>query len=210
MAQSTISLVGFRGIGIPSDIVRPVEQRVESALFTHCHCAVISKEELDGTIAEFLNTDVGRAAMLAREGAANGRATVDTIVTGTLSRVGPSYSIILKLVDVKSGCIVASAHREHTGSLEALLDCADATVAALFEQQNQETAIDTQLVPSAAKQDGTNTQPLEKEVPRKKERQKVTAPVADEMADRMIEKIGIGAIAIFASIAAILLMNTTR
>jgi hypothetical protein len=209
-SQSTISLIGFNGIGIPIDLTRSIEERIESGLPGYCQCPVISQQELDGTILEFLKKRVNTIEITPSR--LNSSVAVEKIVTGTLSRVGPSYSMVLKLIEVKTGIIERSVRREHSGSIEALFQFTDATVAALFEEIKPFVKVDTLFIPiAAAKPTVTESQLPRKEATSKWELNSPSTASDDQKeARQMMEKIGIGAIAIFAAIAAILLTNIAR
>lgn len=208
--QATISLIEFNGIGISGDLTRSIAERIESGLPGCCQCPVISQQELDGTILALLKKRVHVSETTPSP--FNSPITLEKIVTGTLSRVGPSYSMVLKLIEVKTGIIERSVRREHSGSIEALFQFADATVAALFEEIKPIVKVDTLFVPVAAAAPAVTESQLPRKEATPKGESNSPSTVSDDQreANHMMEKIGIGAIAIFAAIAAIILTNTSR
>lgn len=200
--QSTLSLIGFEGIGIPADLNRSIAQQIESKLPGYCNCSVISQEELDGTMIDFLKKRTDRTNNAVKNTTPSPSLSVENVVTGTLSKIGPTYNIILKLVSVQSGIIIRSISREHSGSIEALFPFTDAAVAELFKESEPQPRIDTLYIPAPAPVTIVKAQ-QRKEEPSK-------PPSNNDKSQWMIEKIGIGAIAIFATLAAIILTNTTQ
>jgi hypothetical protein len=200
--QSTLSLIGFEGIGIPPDLTRSIAQQIESKLPGYCNCSVISQEELDGTMIDFLKKRTSRNSSSVKSTSPSPSLSVEQVVTGTLSKIGPTYNIILKLVSVRTGIIIRSISREHSGSIEALFPFTDAAVAELFKGSEPIKIIDTLYIPAPA--------PVAVVKPQQRKEVFSEPPSNDEKSQWMIEKIGIGAIAIFATLAAIILSNTTR
>lgn len=207
-SQATISLIGFKGIGVSTDIVHSIAQRIESKLPEACNCPVVSQEELDGSMIEFLNSRAGQESVRV---SANQNSKVEKILTGTISKVGPSYSMVLKIIGVNSGIIERSISREHSGSIEALFQFTDNTVTSLFTDIKPMPAVDTVYIPQNTTLDSPVHTPVpEKEVISNRKNELSGTGNSDQNATNMMEKIGIGAIAIFACLAAIILTNTAK
>ena len=107
---------------LPDAFSETLTDHIESELTVLPGYKIISRSNLDVLISEdhllqsgITNDDL---SVLEKEG----RSSVDKICTGAVSRIGKSYSFTLKMIDVGTGRIDASAQKIYSGPVEGLLD----------------------------------------------------------------------------------------
>jgi hypothetical protein len=107
---------------LPDEFTETLTDQVESKIIGFSGYRVISRSNLDVLIIEDNLSQSGVTGpddiRLVQAGP---RSSVDKICTGSISRIGQSYSFTLKIIDVGSGRIDAAAQKLYNGSAEGLL-----------------------------------------------------------------------------------------
>lgn len=121
-ANPRISVYGLKPIGVPADLVTGIQEQLESELIAIGTYEVLSRTDINLILSENRFQQSGACdeeSCLVETGTVLG---VERIVTGTLSRIGVTYNLVLKIINIKSGRLEASVSRRHTGSADQLLD----------------------------------------------------------------------------------------
>ena len=208
-SSETVSVIGLQGIGADSVLVRSLQEQIESRLSKKEACRVVSRSEIARIMAENgLLADRGEpeSEMLLKLKTLTG---IQKVITGTLTRLGPAYNLILKSIDIGSQVVERSVSRQYAGPVEGLFPFASALTDELIEnrQRAQEKKDSVSLL---TPQSTTETTPKEVTNNTPAPTPPEAAPIKGDKMDGRMEKIGIGAIAIFACIAAVILANTTH
>ena len=129
-SEYTVSVYGIEGIGINRDLALSLQEQLESNLTRYNRFRVVSRNDMDKVLAENRIQQSGICLdeeCLAKAGSVLG---VDEIITGTISRIGHTYNIVLKQISVENGTIRSSVNKQFTGTVDSLLNVASL---ALFE-----------------------------------------------------------------------------
>ncbi|MBD3392543.1 MAG: hypothetical protein GF418_10700 [Chitinivibrionales bacterium] len=128
-----VSVYGLKAIGISQELAESLQEHLESNLLRYDRFAVLSRSDVDLILEEARFQQAGGCAnqdCLLEAGSLLG---LHTIVTGTISRLGQTYNVVLKLIDVESGELTSSANGRHTGSVDELLDVTERLLGELLE-----------------------------------------------------------------------------
>ncbi|MBD3345830.1 MAG: hypothetical protein GF401_12275 [Chitinivibrionales bacterium] len=123
--QTTISVYGFRSIDISQSLALSLQEQIESNLIHYGNFEVVSRTDMDKILAETRLQQQGvcsDSACLVKAGAILG---VSKLVTGTVGKIGTTYNIVLKLIDISSGAIESSVNRRCRGEIDSLLPLTD-------------------------------------------------------------------------------------
>lgn len=147
---------------LPEGFTETLTNHLESELLTYSGYRVISRSNLDVLITEDHLSQSGITGDEFRVVENGGRSSVDKICTGSIRRLGRSYSFTLKLIDVTSARIDASAQTIYNGPIEGLLDIGSKLLSRVIPT-DIETADGAQhMIPDTLSSDTTslNVQPL--------------------------------------------------
>jgi TolB-like protein len=216
---TSISIYGIRGIDISENLAASLQEHLESNLCKYGNYEVVSRNDLDKVMRENTFQNTGACFdqnCLVRAGHILG---VREIITGTVSKVGQTYNIVLKLITVETGTIRSSVNQQYAGTVDSLLFTAESALVRLLLEPGREAAkVDTVIivdtvhtVNTVVRTDTVWTVPkipsLRKEVePRHVQENPL---IVNRTADpRLAKRIAIGAGLIFASIALVILINS--
>jgi hypothetical protein len=125
------------------------------------------------------------------------------IVTGTISRLGRTYSLVLKVIDVKSGQLDASANGRHAGNEDQLFDVCEQLLAQLLYVADTLTVdtvtIDTTALQEEAAADVSPSFGKEDTLALHEQAPPQTAPSPEQKAHA--RRIGVGAVIIMGALA---------
>ena len=204
----TISVVGIKGINTSDDLAQSIQEHIESRLSNCREYTVVSRQDMNKITEDRLKKHIEFIQSGFRPTLEGNAIAIQKVITGTISSIGPSINIVLKLIDVKTGVLEHSVSRQYLGSTEGIFLFTDTLVAELIESKKKIPVIDTTIIPVQASVIDSQQIIIKKEVAT--EQKPEPAPVHDEKTDGMSEKIGMGALAIFATLAVIILYNKTN
>jgi TolB-like protein len=125
LPRTNISVFGIQAIGVSSELARSMQEHLEAGLMQFPNLNVLSRSDMDLVLSEGrlrLSGACTDEACLVEAGHILG---VEKLVTGTVSRVGGTYNVVLKLIDIRSAALESAADRRHTGSPDQLFDVCD-------------------------------------------------------------------------------------
>jgi hypothetical protein len=125
LPRTNISVFGIQAIGVSSELARSMQEHLEAGLLQFPNLNVLSRSDMDLVLSEGrlrLSGACTDEACLVEAGHILG---VEKLVTGTVSRVGGTYNVVLKLIDIRSATLESAADRRHTGSPDQLFDVCD-------------------------------------------------------------------------------------
>ena len=127
-----IAVYKIKSVVLPAAFTEALTDHIESVLLGYRALRVISRSNLDVLITE---DHLIQSGVMSDKVQQNGNlAAVDKICTGSVSRVGTSFSFSLKIIDARSGRIDAAAQRIYTGPEEGLLGISNRLIERLFRQ----------------------------------------------------------------------------
>jgi hypothetical protein len=118
LPATTISVYGLKSINIPQSLALSLQQHLESKLLK-CHgYSGVTRNNIDlilqeGRFDQTAECSDEECIMRCRLYPLG----VEKLVTGTVSQVGATYNIVLKLIDIKSAKPESSASARHQGSV---------------------------------------------------------------------------------------------
>ncbi len=133
VAGGRVSVYGLKAIGTSQDIALSLQEFLESMLIRSGEYEVLSRADIDLILSEGKLQQSGACtdeACLVQTGAVLG---VQKIITGTLSKVGSTYSLVLKVLDIASGRLESSASDRFSGTPEYLFDIGARLMVELLE-----------------------------------------------------------------------------
>lgn len=141
--KTTISVYGLRSIDIPQSLAEILQEHLESKLMMFDQYDVLSRNNIDLIFKEnrFQQTGVcSEEECLAEAGHLLG---IEKIITGTVSRLGLIYNIVLKLIDVRTAKLESSVSRKYSGEPDSLLNIIEVSLFHLLEEDENPASIDT-------------------------------------------------------------------
>jgi len=219
-ARPGITVYGLKAIGASQELATSLQEHLESKLLAYGAFDVLSRSDIDLILSENRLQQSGACTdedCLVETGSLLG---VEKMVTGTLSQVGLTYNLVLKLIDIRTARLEASASGRHTGTADRLLDVSDELLRKLLEPSvaalrpdtvtlvrtltDTVTAVDTVTVRDtvwALAPDST----MRKEVTQPYDRLSTPPAALPEADPKRARKFAIGALAILGAMAAGLL-----
>jgi hypothetical protein len=199
-----LSVYGFKAIGVSMQLASSLQEQFESEILQFKRFKIISRSNLDLILREngfSMSGACSDEACLAQAGSLAG---IEKIVTGTISRVGATYNVVLKLISVRSGRIEASANRQYTGDEDGLLDISKDLLKDLLRSQDVLPAVSL-----AVKDTG---RPVEKSQEKNKEpvaivQEQTVAELPLNRPAISSKTIGRGAISLFGTVCVVLLLS---
>lgn len=211
---------------LPEVFLDALTDHIESRLLGYSSYRVISRSNLDVLITEDHLVQSGVLPDNSSHRNNNSRSTVEKICTGSVSRVGMSYTLALKIIDTRTGGIDAAVQQVHNGPPEGLLGVSNKLLDKICRQTGAAQAGNSTAIHAVKK-------PVDS-VKRSQQRKEVTTtkslPAGDttnrinvvatgnpgsyrrpetalKKPSKFAQKISIGAAAIFGGVAAILLIS---
>jgi TolB-like protein len=207
----TISVYGLKAISVSDNLAESLQEHVESNLINYGLFDVMSRSDMDMILKENRFQQSGACSDEECVVEAGHILGVQKIVTGTVSRVGHTYNVVLKMVDVESGRLESAANRKHTGSIDNLLDIAEEMVGELIgPKKNEENESDSATAPAPV----LPTELHAEDTSAKKAESMDITVAADKKPAKAGQEpspkakwLGIGALALLGSVAAIVLIS---
>jgi TolB-like protein len=213
----SIAVYSIKGIDIPDNLAASLQEHLESKLINCNTYQVISRSDMDKIMAENAFQSTGTCldqSCLLRAGHILG---VREIITGTISKVGQTYNIVLKLINVESGAIKSSVNQQqYAGTVDSLLHTAEKALGRLLDVKANvpmvkvDTLVRIDTMRTIAVVHSTDTVWRVKEIPIRQmpseESDRTDVKRIDNPA--LARKMGIGAGLIFAGLALVILINT--
>ena len=140
----TISVYGLKSIGIPQSLAASLQEHLESNLLKYEQYDVMSRNNIDLILKENKFQQTGACSeeeCLIEAGHILG---VEKIITGTVSMVGSTYNVVLKMIDVETAKLESSVSRKHSGNIDTLLDIAEVSLKTLIGE-NQKYASEKEV-----------------------------------------------------------------
>jgi TolB-like protein len=119
--QPRIAVLSLEANGVPQEEVRTLTDRLRSTLVASGKFEVLERERTDALLKEQgleLSGVVHKEDVMARVGKLLG---VSKMVGGSIGKVGGTYALDLRVVDVETGKVEQAFDREHRGKVEGLL-----------------------------------------------------------------------------------------
>jgi hypothetical protein len=222
----SLAIYGIKGIGIEHDLALTIQEHLESNLPGYSNYTIVSRNDMEKVISENRLQQTGICiddACVLKAGALLG---VDELITGTISHLGNTYNIVLKLITVDSGTIVSSVNTQYSGPVDSLLSASDKALGNLMSRKPmpRNTKTDTVRITLRDTVYSTITVP---DVPQSYNLEKVTAsqqeiPAGEEVktpvktaqpssppaGSSMGRKVGTGAVLLFSGIALVFLITS--
>lgn len=149
--QTQIAVVEFQGKGVSNIEASALTDRLVLELFRTGEFTVLERELLEKILEEqkFQLTGCTSTECLIEIGRL---ANVQEIVSGSVSRVGNTYSISARLISVESGEILRIASHDQTGEIDALLTTGMRDIATQLRAVNPEDPIvpEIEVLPNTA------------------------------------------------------------
>jgi TolB-like protein len=117
-----MSVFGLKAIGISQELAESLQEHLESNLLQYRRFEVLSRSDIALILKENQFQQSGTCTGDECVVEAGHILGVQKIVTGTLSKIGNTCNVVLKLIDVQSGKLESSANRQYTGGVEGLLE----------------------------------------------------------------------------------------
>ena len=137
--KTTISVYGLKSIGIPQSLASSLQEHLESNLLRYERFDVMSRNNIDVILKESRFQQTGMCSEEECLVEAGNILGVEKIITGTISMVGATYNVVLKMIDVGTAKLESSVSKKHTGSIDTLLDIIEVSLKTLIGG-NQEYA----------------------------------------------------------------------
>jgi hypothetical protein len=135
--KPTISVYGLKSIGISQSLAASLQEHLESNLLEYEQYDVMSRNNIDLILKEnrFQQTGIcPEEECLIEAGHILG---VEKIITGTISMVGSTYNVVLKMIDVETAKLESSVSKKHAGSVDTLLDVIEVTLKTLIGENRK-------------------------------------------------------------------------
>jgi hypothetical protein len=147
-----ISMSQIKAVNIPEQLAVSIQEQLESDMINYGRYNYVSRADMDAIMLEMKFSQTGMSE--SEEGLlkAGNMLGVDKIITGTISRVGRTYNVVLKLIEVKSARIEASSSRKIAGDADSLLYISKGMLQQLLKKDepgNQAKASDQEKIITA-------------------------------------------------------------
>lgn len=120
--KTTISVYGLKSIGIPQSLASSLQEHLESNLLGYEQYDVMSRNNIDVILKESRFQQTGMCSEEECLVEAGNILGVEKIITGTVSMVGSTYNVVLKMIDVGTAKLESSVNQKHSGNMDTLLD----------------------------------------------------------------------------------------
>jgi len=139
--KTTISVYGLKSIGISQSLATSLQEHLESNLLNYEQYDVMSRNDIDLILKESRFMQTGIASEEESAIAAGHILGVDKIITGTISLVGSTYNIVLKMIDVGTAKLESSVNQKSTGNADTLLYVIENSLHMLIVKRNEQVQI---------------------------------------------------------------------
>jgi hypothetical protein len=119
--QPRIAVIPLDAYGVPRDEARTLTDRLCSTLVASGKFEVLERERVDALLREQaleLSGAVNKDDFMAKAGKL---LEVSKMIGGSVGKVGATYALSLRMVDVATGKVERTLDREHRGKVEGLL-----------------------------------------------------------------------------------------
>ncbi len=133
--KTAISVYGLKSIGIPQSLAESLQEHLESNLLNFSKYNVLSRNDMELILKE---NSLQMAGLCTEEECvvqAGHILGVKKIITGTISKVGNTYNVVLKLIDVRTAKLESSVNQKHSGSIDTLLDIIENSLQTLLNEK---------------------------------------------------------------------------
>lgn len=133
--KTTVSVYGMKSLGISQSLAISLQEHLESQILKYDCYEVMSRSDMDVILKESRFQQTGMCAeeeCLVEAGHILG---VEKIITGTISMIGITYNIVLKLIDVNTAKLESSVSNKHSGSQDSLLDIIEVSLQVLIDEE---------------------------------------------------------------------------
>ncbi len=133
--KTTISVYGLKSIDISQNLAESLQEHLESNLLNYQQYNVLSRNDIELILKEsrFQQTGICQEEDCLVE--AGNLLGVEKIITGTISLVGTTYNVVLKLIDVATAKLESSVNKKHSGSIDTLLDVIEVSLRTLLGKE---------------------------------------------------------------------------
>ena len=181
--KTTISVYGLKSIGISQSLASSLQEHLESNLLKYEQYDVMSRNNIDVILKESRFQQTGMCSEEECLVEAGNILGVEKIITGTISMVGSTYNVVLKMIDVGTAKLESSVNQKHSGNIDTLLDVIEISLHTLLgEIQKNEKEMEKQR--EMEQKENTYKENLEK---LKAERAELKAKTAD-FRERWVEE----------------------
>ncbi|MBN1760318.1 MAG: hypothetical protein JW863_18465 [Chitinispirillaceae bacterium] len=231
--QQRVAVYKIKSEVLPDEFTETLTDRIESRLLQYKKYRVISRSNLDVLITEDHLSQSGLTGEEVRLVNTGSRSSVDKICTGSISRIGRSYSFTLKMIDVESARIDASAQKIYSGPAEGLLEIASGLLSRITSENSKSkshAAMDSSsmtqkdtgtvktpepIVSTFNPKEGQQNNSITLQPVAAKERSDAQKPVpakasSPQRPSGLAGKISIGAVMIFGTLAALVLFSRNQ
>lgn len=219
--KTTVSVYTLKPIGISQDLAESLQEHLESNVLKYNdQYEVLTRNDMDKILAENRYLQSGLCldeACLIEAGQILG---VEKIITGTVSKVGHTYNIVLKLIDVRHGKLESSVNRQYCGTVDSLLSVIETASGKLLKIEKTDTLKEPdskadkniELTQQNSLKDNNPinlTEPLSRKEENISEKPIQCAP-DNSAISRQGKVIGISAVSVLVGVATILLANSLK
>jgi len=116
-----VAVISLEANGVPQEEVRTLTDRLRSTLVASGKFEVLERERVDALLREQaleLSGAVNKDDFMAKAGKF---LEVSKMIGGSVGKVGATYALSLRMVDVATGKVERTLDREHRGKVEGLL-----------------------------------------------------------------------------------------
>lgn len=146
-ATDRVSVYGLKAVGVDQGLAVSLQEQLESSLTMYGTFEVLSRTDMDLILAEGRFQQSGACTDESCLVEASSLLGIDKLITGTVSRIGSSYNLVLKLIDVQSARVESAANGRHAGPPDGLLDVGETLLVRLLTSreplQQPEPVVDT-------------------------------------------------------------------
>ncbi len=120
LCQTTIAVVDFNAHGVSVHEAATLTDRLRNELFNTNKFRVLEREMMEAVLKEqgFQQTGCTSSECLVEIGQLIG---VSQMIGGSIGKVGETYTVLLRVIDVETGEVVKTATRDVSGRIDVLL-----------------------------------------------------------------------------------------
>ncbi len=124
----SLAVMDFEAIGIPPEEAKVFTEHLQVELFNRGRFTILEMPDIQKKLAErgFSLAKCSSAPCLAEAGKLSG---TDLIIGGSITKVEDSFSVTVRMVDVKNGNVLKMFIYQHSGNIISLLSDGSVTIA---------------------------------------------------------------------------------
>ncbi|MFP4163394.1 MAG: hypothetical protein ACLFQB_05740 [Chitinispirillaceae bacterium] len=184
----SLSVSRINAINIEPNLAKSLREHIESSLLSFPGIVVYTESMLNRSVSRRFTSSGDRK-----------------ILSGTVSLVGDTYNIVMKVTDQSRGTLECSVSRKHQGQVDGLFAVVDTALYLMFDSYTSADCDTLTAADESAEPD--STQIKEKEVGKETGGGVEPGSADQEQSSFLAEQIGLGALAIFASFTLIFLYS---